>query len=191
MEQMTPKGYLFLLVGNSGSGKDSLINETVKLWPADQPPLMVPERYITRAQHPSEPYHSVSPDRFISMKQAGRFCLTWTSYDIDYGVPKEVLGWLDQGRLVLVNVSRQILSPARATIAHVKVVFVYVPMEITLERVRQRGREKTQTRAFQERARRARAHQHLKGADFTVDNSGSLADSAKALRDYLLSHVGP
>ncbi len=187
---MNQNGYLFLLVGNSGSGKDSLINETVKRWPQDKPPLLVPERYITRAPHPSEPYRSVSPDRFASMKRAGEFCLTWRSYDIDYGVPKIVPEWLREGRLVMVNVSRRIVAHARATLPRVKVVFVYVPLETTLERIRRRGREKAQTKAFEERARRARIHQRAEGADFTIDNSGALADSTEVLLNYLLSHLG-
>ena len=87
----------------------------------------------------------------------------------------------------MVNVSREIIPRARSTIPNLKVIFVSVPLEITLQRMRSRRREAESEQSFQQRLHRAKANQTLKGADFIVDNSGSLDMAAKKLLSYLLS----
>ena len=62
-----------------------------------------------------------------------------------------------------------------------------VPLEITLQRMRSRRREAENEQPFQQRLQRAKENQNLKGADFIVDNSGSLDVSANNLLSYLLS----
>ena len=49
-------GQLFLIVGNSGSGKDSLLQEVLQRWPASAKPIRIAQRYITRPAHKSEPF---------------------------------------------------------------------------------------------------------------------------------------
>ena len=178
---------LILLVGNSGAGKDSLIRETIRFWPSAAPSLVAARRFITRPPHASEAFHPVTDAQFERMKRRNYFCLSWRSYGLQYGVPLEVLEWQRQGSLVMVNVSRQVLAYARANLANVKVVFIRVPLAVSLARIDQRGRESAGTQTHHQRVERAKANQEWPGADLTIDNSGSLAQSARRLRDYLLS----
>jgi ribose 1,5-bisphosphokinase PhnN len=90
----------------------------------------------------------------------------------------------------VVNVSREIIPRARRIIPDLKVIFVSVPLEITLQRMRSRRREAENEPSFQQRLHRAKENQTLKSADFIVDNSGSLDVSAKKLLNYMLS-FGP
>jgi ribose 1,5-bisphosphokinase PhnN len=53
---MQKNGQLFLIVGNSGSGKDTLLKEVLRQWPASAKPIRTPQRYITRPAHASEPF---------------------------------------------------------------------------------------------------------------------------------------
>jgi ribose 1,5-bisphosphokinase len=184
---MADKGQLFMIVGNSGSGKDSLLTQVLRLWPASAKPIRIPQRYITRPPHDSEPYISVTPEEFIDLERRRKFCLTWQVYGMNYGVPAEILDWMKQGQHVIVNVSRNILHRARENMPDIKVIFVKVPLDITLQRLRSRCREPETDPAFQQRLQRAKENQVLKDADFTVDNSGSLETAAGTLLQYLLS----
>jgi len=136
-----PTGRLFLIVGNSGSGKDSLLTEILARWPASVKPIRIPQRYITRPAHDSEMYRSVTTGEFGDLKRKKKFWLTWHVYNTDYGVPTIVLDWLSRGQHVVVNVSREIIPRARRTIPDLKIIFVSVPLEITLQRMRSRRRE--------------------------------------------------
>ncbi len=182
-------GQLFLIVGNSGSGKDALLKEVVKRWPPSVSPIRIPQRTITRPTHDSEPFTSVTPEEFAALKQRGEFCLTWHVYDTDYGVPAAILDWLDEGISVIVNVSRDIIPQARQLVKDLKVIFVAVPLEISLQRMSARRRESANDPGFQQRMARAEANQTLAEADFVVDNSVPLDEAAKKLFNYLISFI--
>ena len=72
-------------------------------------------------------------------------------------------------------------------IPDLKVIFVSVPLEITLQRMRSRRREAENEQSFQRRLHRAEANQTLKDSDFIIDDSGSLDVSANKLLSYLLT----
>ncbi len=184
---MDDNGQLFLIVGNSGSGKDSLLAEVLRRWPASAGPIRIPQRYITRPAHGSEPFISVTSEDFEELNQRGKFWLSWHVYDTDYGVPVTISNWLDQGVSVIVNVSRKIIPQARQLIPDLKVIFVSVPLEVTLQRVRDRNRESEDGPGFQQRLARAKENQTLPEADFVVDNSVPLEEAAKKLLGYMLS----
>ena len=177
---------LFLLVGNSGSGKDSLLEEVKARWPDSARSLRIPRRYITRPAHKSEPFISVTVKEFEILKQKGAFCLFWHVYDTHYGIPATIIEWLQQGEPVIVNVSRAIIPRARQMITDLKVIFVSVPFETTLRRIKSRHRESANDPGFKQRLARAQDNQTLAKADFVVDNSGSLEVAAEALLNYLL-----
>jgi ribose 1,5-bisphosphokinase len=182
-------GQLFLIVGNSGSGKDALLRGVLKRWPVSARPIRIPQRYITRPAHDSEPFISVIPEEFAVLKQQGKFCLTWHVYDAAYGVPAAILDWLDEGSVVIVNVSRDIIPQARQLVNNLKVIFVAVPLKISLQRIRARNRESENDPGFEQRMARAMANQTLAEADFVVDNSVPLDEAAEKLIDYILSFV--
>ena len=184
---MDYSGQLFLIVGNSGSGKDALLNEVLKRWPASARPIRLPQRYITRPAHGSEPFISVTPEKFAALKQRGKFCLSWNVYDTDYGVPAAILEWLDEGSSVIVNVSRESIPQARQLVKDLKVIFVAVPLAISLQRISARKRESEDDPVFKQRIARAKANQTFAEADFVVDNSVPLDEAAEKLMDYLLS----
>jgi len=184
---MKNSGQLFLIVGNSGSGKDSLLKAVLKRWPVFARPIRIPQRYITRPVHGSEPFISVTSEDFDELNQQGKFCLTWHVYDTGYGVPATIFNWLDQGVSVIVNVSRNIIPQARQLIPDLKVIFVSVPLDITLQRIKSRNRESEGGPGFQQRLARAKENQTLADADFVVDNSVPLEEAAEELLNYMLS----
>ena len=88
---MEHQGRLFLVVGNSGSGKDALLTEILNRWPASAKALRIPQRYITRPAHSFERYISVTAEEFADLRRQKKFCLTWRVYQTDYGNPSVVL----------------------------------------------------------------------------------------------------
>ena len=84
-------------------------------------------------------------------------------------------------------VSRTIIKIAREQYQNVKVIFIKVPIEITVKRIKSRGRENKNL--LGERIERARTHQTFSGADFMIDNSGDLKDAVNHFLNYLLEII--
>ncbi len=173
-------GKLVLVVGNSGSGKDSIMKGVKERYPSDLLSLYLTQRYITRPYSDTEDNIAVTPEDFKIMSLQGKFVLEWHIYGLDYGVPIEIDEWLKKGHPVLVNVSRSIIKKARKIYQNIVVAFIDVPFEITLKRVKERARESGIR--LEERILRARRNQDIPDADFIVDNSGDLED---AINEFL------
>ena len=132
-------GTLFLVVGPSGAGKDTLIRAARATL---GPPFVFPRRTVTRPPDPSGEDHVVEDaESFAARERAGAFALSWRANGLAYGVPASIAADLEGGRHVVVNVSRDIVERARARFAPVKVLLVTAPPGLLRERLDARGRE--------------------------------------------------
>ena len=181
-------GTLFLVVGNSGSGKDSIIKAVLERYPSDLKSIRLTQRYITRPPSEDEDNISIGPEEFREMSKQGKFALEWHIYGLDYGVPIGIDSWLKKGHPVLVNVSRTIVKKACEIYRNLKIIFIEVPFEITLKRLKARARESG--KRLEERIERAKKNQKFPDADFAVDNSGELENAINQFLNYLVSVVG-
>jgi ribose 1,5-bisphosphokinase len=151
-------------------------------------PLFIPKRDITRPPSPdTEDFISVTEEEFKEKLKKGEYIFHWATYNKHYGVKKDIMDKIEDGEPVLVNVSRVILKKAKEKYDFLRILFVYVPFEITAQRIKERAREKDAE--LQARLERARKNQHLDIADFTVDNSGDLEVAGKQLLDYIVKEV--
>jgi len=180
-------GTLILVVGNSGSGKDSIINGVSEKYPLDLKKVYIVKRYITRPPSKTEDNYFISSEEFNEMGKKGKFALQWHIYGLDYGVSIEIEDWLKNGHTVIVNVSRTIINDTRKKYKNLKVVFIKVPLEITLQRLKIRERESEQ--GLKERIERARNNQKFPEADFEIDNSGELDEAINQFLNYVISLV--
>lgn len=180
-------GILVLVVGNSGSGKDSIISEVVKRFPSNLKEIHLTQRYITRPSSKTEDNIAITPKIFKEMSLQKKFALEWHIYDLDYGVPIDIDDWLKKGHPVIVNVSRTIVKKARSIYRNILVVFIKVPFEITFQRIKERARESG--KQLQERIQRAKDNQTFPDADFIVDNSGELEIAIDQFLSYLIRVV--
>jgi len=180
-------GRLFLLVGNSGSGKDTLIRCVAERWVRECPALYTPRRYITRPPHPSESFISLERDAFVRMRTRHGFFLDWVSYGIHYGLPNDITGYLERGAFVLANVSRDVIDRARERYAGTRVVFVKVPYAMTAARLEHRGRELPNSIGYNARLLRARRNPGHPSADYVLDNGGDIDTAVEHLSDYMMS----
>ncbi len=180
-------GTLFLVVGNSGSGKDSIIYGLLNKYPSNMKPLKLVKRYITRHPSETELNNPITVEEFKNLENQEKFALKWHIYGLDYGVPIEIDNWLKEGHPVIVNVSRTIVKKANEKYGNIKTIFVDVPFEITLQRVQERGRESENL--LDERIERARKSQKFPKADFIIDNSGKLEDAINQLLNYVIKVI--
>ncbi len=178
-------GTLFLIVGNSGSGKDSIISGVISKYPSNLKQIYAPKRYITRPPSKFEKNISITPEDFKKMEINGKFALKWNIYSLNYGILIEIENFLNKGHPVIINVSRTIVKQAREMYKNVKVIFIEVPFEITLQRIKDRKRETEDL--LKERIERAKKNQKFPEADFCIDNTGDLDDAINELLDYIIN----
>ncbi len=184
--QTVRHGTLFLVVGPSGAGKDSLIRAARQSLSAN-PLFLFPRRVVTRPEDPaSEDFESVTTADFERRCAAGEFCLDWGAHGLFYGVPASAKAEMEAGRSVVVNVSRTVIAEARRRFPAVRVIQVTAPHAILEHRLAVRGRASDGDIGL----RLARQIHVPDNADFdtaTVVNDGSLTVAATAFLDILLA----
>lgn len=181
-------GVLFLFTGNPGSGKDSVVNGIIKRWNHEKEVELL-KRTITRKNHDSEDYTSVSKEDFSKMLEKGCFSFWWESYGIYYGLPGVLYSSLEKGKVVFANVSRDAVSGIKKKIKDTKSIFIFVDPKIGLERVKKRGREKAGSDEFEKRKNKLFNQLEFSGADFTADNSNALEDTIEDVKNYIFSQI--
>ena len=176
-------GRLIFLIGPSGSGKDSLIEQSREQLAAAG--VQIARRVITRsAEAKGEAAQGVTPERFEAMRAAGEFAMHWRANGLDYGIPAQVDQWLAQGRSVLVNGSRAYLPQARLRYPDLLAVCLEVKPEVLRQRLLARGRETPQE--IDERlARSAGMRLDQDSTVHLLDNSGSLTTAVTGLLQLL------
>ena len=138
---MRRRGVLFLVVGPSGVGKDSLIDGAKRLL-AEDVSYYFPKRYITRPKDAGgEPHRAVTDREFARLKAEGALMLSWDAHGHRYGIPVAAEDALAAGRSVVVNVSRQIIEDARKRWQPMRILLVTAPRDVLASRLEARGRE--------------------------------------------------
>jgi phosphonate metabolism protein PhnN/1,5-bisphosphokinase (PRPP-forming) len=172
------RGTLFLIVGPSGAGKDSLIAGAHRALDGD-PGIVFAQRVITRpAGIDAEPHRPVDADEFAALRDGGGFMLHWRAHDTDYGIPKAYAAWLAEGASVVANVSRTVLAAAHAAYPPVRAVEITAPDALRAARLSGRGRENGAEAA----ARLARVVALPDGVpSVRIENAGALQDGIDAL----------
>jgi ribose 1,5-bisphosphokinase len=165
-------GILFLVVGPSGVGKDSLIDGARAEFDGN-PRYVFPRRIITRAADAGgEDHRSIAEGDFEAEEAAGAFAFSWQAHGLAYAIPKTIEDDLAAGRSLIINVSRSTLDQARHRFPNLRVVSIHAPREILVERLAKRGRESEAD--VQKRLDRAMAYD-VRGSDvIEFVNDGSL-----------------
>lgn len=185
-----PRGTIVLVVGPSGSGKDSILGgaETAL---SDDRNFFFPRRDITRpAALGHEPYHALSLETFEDRRGRGAYSLSWPAHGLWYGIPGVIETQLSDGHHVVVNVSRGVIPEVRQRLQPARIVSIEVPREIL--RTRLRGRDRESELEIEARLERAAAFQ-IDGPDvMRLQNDSSLETAIEKFVALLksLSPVG-
>ena len=184
MSQNLPQGVFVAIVGPSGSGKDTLINFARERL-ADRPEFVFVRRVVTRpADRKSEDHDSLGEAEFAALEQAGGFALAWPAHGLRYGLPASIDTDIDAGRVVIANVSRQIVAEIERRYARTTVVALSAGPDIIAQRLATRGREDAQ--AISQRLARMVDADALGPTTVRLDNSGALVLAGERLVDILL-----
>ena len=175
-----------LVVGASGVGKDSVLDGGRAAF-RDDPRVVFVQRVITRpAGFGGEDNIPATPEEFAALCERQAFVIHWPAHGLSYGLPRRMDDDLSQGRVVVANVSRQVLDDARQRYPGLTVCEVTASIDTLRARLTTRGRE---TEA-QIEARLAHVGAPTIGSDVvTIANDGDLADAVAAfarLIDQLL-----
>ena len=168
---------LVLVVGASGVGKDSVLDGARAAF-RDDPRVVFVRRVITRpAGSGGEDNIAATSEEFAALCARQAFAIHWTAHGLAYGLPRRMDEDLDAGRVVVANVSRQVLDDARRRYRGLTVCVVTASIDTLSARLTARGRE---TPAEIE-ARLARVGTPTVGRDVvTVANDADLADAVAA-----------
>ena len=162
-------GRLVLVVGPSGSGKDTLLG-LAKAVLAEDHDVVFPRRIVTREASAAEDNVSVTPDEFRRGLDHGDFAAHWEAHGLAYALPIKINDDIRAGRTVVVNVSRTVIGRLRRIYANVVVVAITAPPDVLAQRLAARARRSD--RNIRERLERhiddASAH-----AQVTIVNAGS------------------
>ncbi len=177
-DMMQKTGTLILVFGPSGSGKDTLIDAAKARFINDNK-VHFPKRIITRGDTTGEDHTPVSLSDFRNLQEDNKLFLQWEAHGLQYGVPSTVLDKLNEGCIVILNISRRLVAGAREKWENTKLIQVFVQDDILFERLKNRGRESEE--AINARFAR-RAEPTPDGVDHIVDNS---YEQDIAERDFL------
>jgi ribose 1,5-bisphosphokinase len=138
------KGALVLVVGPSGSGKDTLIGLARQAL-ADESRYIFPRRIITRiAQADAEDHDTMDVAAFQKAEAEGQFALSWGAHGLHYGITANSIASLAHGDTAIINVSRQVITAAEALGHRVTVLSIVCDGALLAERIAKRGRESAQ-----------------------------------------------
>lgn len=175
-------GLLVLVVGPSGSGKDTLMVGAARAL-IDDPRFRFVRRVVTRPE--AAEAHEVAADEatFKVRREAGGFALHWEAHGLQYGIPADIAEELRAGRVVVANVSRGVLAEAAERFPTL-VIEITVSDWVRAIRLRKRGREAP----GEVTARLLRDVPIPQGIPvFTIVNDGTVANGIEAFADFLLN----
>lgn len=179
------RGWLILIVGPSGVGKDSLIDGARQALAGDRR-FDFAIRDISRPQTAGgEDHHAVTDEGFEVIEGAGGYALAWKAHGLSYGIPKAYDVALTGGISVIANVSRSVIPLARELYQPLVIIKISAPEDLLRQRLVARGRE--DAAEIDGRIRRAGAFD-VSGADvIELSNDSPLDVGIARLVDILRS----
>ena len=165
-------GCLFVILGASGAGKDSIIHALKK----SSLELEFTRRVITRETNiETEDFESVTHDVFDIMRDENAFIFSWNAHGLKYGIRRDILDHLNDGRHCVINGSRKALPAMLDEYPALIPILVTVDPTILEKRLIERGRENEDEIA----ARISRSMMPPPEGCHTVSNNGTIEETTK------------
>jgi len=167
-------GILFVVVGPSGAGKDTLIDGARAALGSDGR-FTFARRLITRsADAGGEDHEAIGEDAFAALERDHGLLASWRAHGLSYGLRAGLRDEIARGRHVIANGSRAALEALVGAVPRLIVLSVTAPPHILAQRLALRGRESAEDIA----ARLSRAPPALPGLVETlvVENDGTAED---------------
>ncbi len=182
-------GALVVIVGPSGSGKDTLI-KWLRDNLEDRDEFLFVRRVVTReAVSGLEDHDTMSVAAFRASEAAGHFSVTWSAHGLHYGLPGSVHDHVRGGGVAIANGARRALPDLRARFDRLHVVNVVVEPAVLAERLAARGRESPAD--IEARLEQAALPADTGPDTISVDNSGPIDRAGQRVLAYLSELAAP
>jgi ribose 1,5-bisphosphokinase len=163
-------GVFVAVAGPSGVGKDTIINYAREKL-AGRPEFVFVRRVITRAADAkSEDHDTLSAEDFAAAERDGAFSLLWEAHDLRYGLPASVDTEIGRGRVVIANISRQIIGALDERYENFALVAMSAHRDVIARRLAARGRESEE--AITKRLGRVAKEDLIREDAIRIENSG-------------------
>jgi phosphonate metabolism protein PhnN/1,5-bisphosphokinase (PRPP-forming) len=173
-------GVWVFVCGASGAGKDSVMAWAQQRL-AERPDVVFSRRVVTRETLPGADDTAVTPAQFDALRLTGGLSWHWQAHGLRYGIGTHYASAVQEGRVVVVNGSREHVQ-GLAPDADIRVVQIVAEPRQLAHRLAQRGRDDPQ--AVHTRLTRNARFEGLR-THHTVYNHGALADAGQQLLAYL------
>lgn len=184
----TAAGIFVAVAGPSGAGKDSLITCARTALAGDRRFVFV-RRVVTRPSDASEDHDSLSEATFRFRADTGAFALWWEANGLLYGLPAAVFDDLSEGRIVIANISRDVIARVREAFPRALVIHITATVDVLGKRLASRGREGETERT--ERLSRSLLREQTVEADIRIENNGELAEAGERFIATLQALAAP
>ena len=177
------QGTLFLVVGPSGVGKDSLLDGAREKL-ASYRWFSFPQRIITRpADAGGEDHIPATRPEFDDLLTNGAIWHHWEAHGLSYGLPNTVAANLENGINVIINTSRNELESFCNKVENVVTIYISASPSIVEQRLKNRGRETENE--IRKRLSRLVDEPTPTGAAFEIKNDSTLSDGTESLVDLI------
>jgi len=134
-------GILFIVVGPSGAGKDTLMDGARKAL-VGSGRFTFARRLITRpADAGGEDHEAIGEAQFTALEATGGLLASWNAHGLRYGLRASLRDELLRGRHIIANGSRGVLSALAGAVPRLIIINVTASPEILAKRLAARGRE--------------------------------------------------
>ncbi len=176
-------GIFVAVVGPSGAGKDTIIDYARTRLPQDGSYHFV-RRVVTRDAHGNtEDHDTLTEAAFLEAVERSEFCMHWQAHGLYYGLPASVETVLENGGVVIANLSRKVLPQLAARFPRVAIAHITASPEVLAQRLASRGRETPESIAL-----RLQRQEPVEAGDvpvWVIDNSGDVASAGEAFTSQL------
>lgn len=139
---MNKEGKIVVVLGASNSGKTTMYNYLKKF----SSKIYVPTYYTTRDQRKNEidgiSYHFVSNDVFNEKISSGEILFSYECHGFKYGIPNDIVKNYQNGKIILLGLSRKLIKKIKLKFKNVIVIFLDVEYNELKRRLNRRNREK-------------------------------------------------
>lgn len=167
-------GILFIVVGPSGAGKDTLMDGARRAL-AENGRFAFARRLITRpADAGGEDHEAIGEAEFAELAAAGGLLASWNAHGLHYGLRASLRDELLRGRHIVANGSRSVLKALAGAVPRLIIINVTASPAVLAKRLASRGRETPEDIA----ARLARRTPDLPSGIETlvVENNGAIEE---------------
>lgn len=138
---MAGPGILVCVIGPAGSGKNAII-DGARLRLGEDGRFVFPRRFITRPPEAGGENHvAITPERFLSLCEAGALSLTWERLGVAYGLPAGIEDDIRRGALVVVKIPAIMVPEAKRRFPRVLVLEITAGIATLSRRLMERGHE--------------------------------------------------